>query len=352
VDSYENDKQYWVYYILDKEKYAEQKAQKKQQIILKASNFISASFVDEQNNAFSSSLKKRIQAFSVLTPYLNEEINFDETKTNGVKNIFDLSALIQKQIQTISLKDASKVNVIKPFQALYTPVKYALVIKNSVALQNFPFQISSEDDRVKFNKSDITNSQGNLQIKPLEVEPINQNISITLSPDINALMGSDSVSKASINILKQFIQTDFLKITLSVSNINVFIQSVQKNLGQVIQSNSIQEIIQKKFSGQEINLLDSPQNADYIIESVADTQEDISSNTLANAYQLRLAKLTINLKLINQLNNGIAYTFQVKDVYGYGNSLDNAGLNAYQNSKLQIYLSETLFSLKRKVVVY
>jgi hypothetical protein len=56
IDSYENDKQYWVYYQLDKQEYASQKAKKKQQIISKASNLINLSFVDEKNKEFSSSL--------------------------------------------------------------------------------------------------------------------------------------------------------------------------------------------------------------------------------------------------------------------------------------------------------
>src|SRR6185369_13234622 len=49
VDTYENDKQYWVYYELDKEEYAKQKALKKQQTVTKACNLIASSYIDEQN---------------------------------------------------------------------------------------------------------------------------------------------------------------------------------------------------------------------------------------------------------------------------------------------------------------
>ncbi|MCE3259990.1 MAG: hypothetical protein K0S12_1631, partial [Bacteroidetes bacterium] len=101
IDSYENDKQYWVYYQLDKQEYANLKAQKKQQTVTKASNLIASSFIDETNQDFSSCLKKRIQAFGVLTPYLSEEINFDSNLTKGIKNVFDLTNLIQQQLQSI-----------------------------------------------------------------------------------------------------------------------------------------------------------------------------------------------------------------------------------------------------------
>jgi hypothetical protein len=68
VDSYENEKQYWVYYQLDKQEYANKKAEKKKQIITKASNLIASSFYDEKNKDFSSSLKKRIQALGSWRP--------------------------------------------------------------------------------------------------------------------------------------------------------------------------------------------------------------------------------------------------------------------------------------------
>src|ERR1041385_6327103 len=95
VDTYENDKQVWMYYELDKAEYAKRKEIKKQNTITKASNLIALSFADEKNKNFSACLKKRIQAFGILNPYLNEEIVFDPSQTNGVKNVFELTNLIQ-----------------------------------------------------------------------------------------------------------------------------------------------------------------------------------------------------------------------------------------------------------------
>ena len=114
IDSYENEKQYWIYYELDKQEYANQKAQKKQQIISKASNLINLSFADEKNKDFSSSLKKRIQAFGVLTPYLSEEITFDAGQTNGIKTVLDLTAIIQQQLQSITLVQQKELPILKP----------------------------------------------------------------------------------------------------------------------------------------------------------------------------------------------------------------------------------------------
>lgn len=352
VDAYENDKQYWVYYQLDKQEYANLKAQKKQQIITKASNLIASGFYDEKNKDFSASLKKRIQAFGVLTPYLSEEINFDPAQTNGIKNVFDLTGLIQQQLQSISVVAQKTLPVLKPYQLSYAPITYTLELKTKTPLQNFPLLVSSDEDKINVNENTTTDGSGVLQIKINSVEPLNQNVAFALSPDIATLMGTDSVGRAGVTLLKQFIQTAALKVQATVSNITIYVNSVEKNFGKPTGLNAIEMFIKQRFNGQEIRLVDKPNEADYIIESVAETQEDISSDVLQVNYNIRLASLIINLQLKSKATGEVLYKTQVADVYGYANNAEKAGLNAYSNPKISAKLAESLFFLKRKILVY
>lgn len=352
VDSYENDKQYWVYYQLDKAEYARLKEQKKQQTITKASNLIAASFYDEKNKDFSSSLKKRIQAFGVLTPYLSEEINFDASQTNGIKNVFDLTNLIQSQLQSITVVSPKTIPVLKPYQITYTPLTYSLELNTRVPLQNFPLMVTSDDDKINIAERASTNEKGEVQLKVNSVEPVNQYVGFSLNPDINTLMGSDSVGRAGITLLKQFIQTNALKVQANVSNVTIHVSSVENNFGKPTGNSAIENFIKQKFSGQEVRLVERPEEADYIIESVAQTQEDISSSILHQNYNLKLAALTINLQLKNRASGEVLYKAQVNDIYGYANILEKAGLNAYANPKIPGKLAESLFFLKRKILVY
>ncbi len=352
VDSYENDKQYWVYYQLDKQEYANQKARKKQQIISKASNLIVASFVDEKNKDFSSSLKKRIQAFGVLTPYLSEEINFEPEQTQGLKNVFDLTNLIQQQLQSIQAVPQKTVQVLKPYQANYSSLIYNLELSTKTPLQNFPLIVSSDDEKISVNEKTTTNTNGELQVKVNSVEPLNQYVSFSLNPDINTLMGTDSVGRAGVILLKQFIQTSALKVQANVTNITIHVNSVEKNFGKNTGANTLGTFIQQKFNGAEVQLVDKPEEADYIVESVAETQEDISSEILNTNYNIKLAALVINLQLKSKASNTVIYKTQVNDIYGYANNLEKAGLNAYSSPKLNAKLAEAIFFLKRKILVY
>jgi hypothetical protein len=352
VDSYENDKQYWVYYQLDKQEYANKKAEKKQQIITKASNLITASFYDEKNKDFSSSLKKRIQAFGILAPYLSEEINFNAAQTNGVKNVFDLTNLIQQQLQSITVVARKTIPVIKPYQVSYAPITYSLELKTKTPLQDFPLLVLSDDDKISVVEKAETNNKGEVQIKINSVEPLNQNVAFSLNPDINSLMGTDSIGRAGVILLRQFIQTSSLKVEASVSNISIYVNSIEKNFGKPTGLNSIETFIKQRFTGQEIRMADKPEEADYIIESIAETQEDISSDILEKNYNIKLAALTINLQLRNRATNEVLYKTQVTDMYGYANSAAKAGLNAYSCPKISAKLAESLFFLKRKILVY
>jgi hypothetical protein len=352
VDSYENEKQYWVYYQLDKQEYANLKAQRKQQTISKASALVAASFADEKNKDFSSSLKKRIQAFGVLTPYLSEEIAFDAQQSGGIKNVFDLTNLIQQQLQSIIVGQQKTVPVLKPYQLRYDPITYKLELSNKNPLQNFPLTVSSDEEKISVGETAVTNSTGEIQIRVNSVEPLNQTVSFSLGPDISALMGSDSVGRAGVAILRQFIQTPSLKVQATVSNITIFINASEKNFGKSTGQNSVENFIKQRFRGQEIRIVDRPEDADYLIDALAETQEDISSDILHRNYNIYLASLVINVQLKNRLSNEVLYKSQVNDLYGYANTPEKAGLNAYSHPKLNGKLAESVFFLKRKIITY
>lgn len=350
VDTYENEKQYWLYYELDKQDYENLKAKKKQLTIAKAVNLINISFADEKDGNFTGSLKKRIQAFGILSPYLNEELAFETT--NNVKNIFELSNTIQKQLQSITLT-SNKINpVLKPYQPSYKPVLYKLVLNNKKPLVDFPFIVKSDNENVRINETASSNSLGDIEISIKQIKPLNQEIYFTLNPDIDKLMNGDSVSKSSIILLKQFIETAQLKAFANVSPISIYINCIEKNGSKLNDQKVIEPLVLSKFLGEEIKIVEVKERADFIIDIEAATFKDISSDILNSNYSIQLAQLKIKLSLRNAVTKELLFNTEASDIYGYGNSQETAGLNAFQSDKLKTKLNESLFFLKRKLIVY
>ena len=231
-------------------------------------------------------------------------------------------------------------------------MRIIFVIKAKNPLVDFPFKVKSDNESVRVKETASTNQVGDLEINLIKVKPLNQEIYFTLNPDIDKLMMNDSVSKSSITILKQFIETSQLKAFAKVSSITVFISCVEKNNLKVNEQKIIEPIIKSKFNGEEVKIVEQKELADFIIEVDANTQKDISSDILNSTYSVQLSFLKIKLSLRNTQTSELIYSNEISDIYGYGNSQETAGFNSYQSDKLKLKLSEALFFLKRKLIVY
>jgi hypothetical protein len=193
---------------------------------------------------------------------------------------------------------------------------------------------------------------GDLEITLNKVKPLNQEIYFTLNPDIDKLMQNDSVSKSSIILLKQFIETSQLKAFAKVSPITVFVNCNEKNNSKANEQKIIEPIVKSKFMGEEVKIVEQKELADFIIDVDANTQKDISSDILNSTYNVQLSFLKVKIALRNTQTSELVYSNELSDIYGYGNSQETAGFNSYQSDKLKIKLSEALFFLKRKLIVY
>jgi hypothetical protein len=226
-----------------------------------------------------------------------------------------------------------------------------LNILNAAPLNDFPFRLSNDEDYLKIEEQSTTNVNGQLQLKVNYVEPQFMMSNITINPDIERLTANDSVSKSSIAILKQFIQTPSLKVQINIEPVSLYIVSKESNYGKALQSNMIEQFVQQKFNSIEMKIVDDPKQADYLLDINANTAPDISSEVLQKSYHLNLAQLNITMSLKNKKGE-VIYKNVVADIYGYANNSEKAGLNAYSSTKLKSKLGEALFFAKRKMINY
>ena len=180
---------------------------------------------------------------------------------------------------------------------------------------------------------------------------MNQQVNLSLKPDIINLVGSDSLGQNGSAIIAQFIQTPSLKFQLDVSPIKIYLSSSEYNLGKIIETDIAESFFRNYFRSSEFSIVDNKSSADYILEIKTDTKEDISSEILNSTFNLRLASLSINIQL-SKSNSDLLHKVQGTGIFGYGNSLSAAGMNAYSAEKLNLSLQELAFQIKRKIVNY
>lgn len=350
VDVYENSQQYWVYYQLDKQEYIRQKEQKKKNTLSKAAELIKLSINDDNQKNYAAGLRKKIQAFSILVPYLNEEIDFSPYNIQGINNIYDLTKDIQFKLQSISIISPSEVPVIKPYQQKYNPVQVKAFIYKNV-LSDFPFSCYYDDDIIQVQDKVISNSDGILSITPVYAEANFQITTVEIEPNIELLVQNDSVNTMNIRFLKTFIQLPKFNIQINIQPINVYIQTKELNLNKSVNQSVLKDLLFNKIKTNEITIVNDSTKADYIIKVISNTNEDDNSNELKKQFNLYLARLNVDITLYNK-SKELLFSQIINDVYGYGSTLLLAGNNAYNNEKLINRLNELLFYLKRKIVWY
>jgi len=210
-----------------------------------------------------------------------------------------------------------------------------------------------ENDKIKLvNEKIATNIEGKAELSIKSVSLIENTVGITLTPDLNKLTENDSGSVFSVELLKKFIQIPELKSGLKIQPVQITVQTTEQNFSKMNESKIIQQLILKKMNLPEVVLTETAQTADYIIECISNTSKDISSDALNGKFGIQLAKLNLQLNLKNAKTNEVIYSGLADEIYGSGNSLDIAGINAYNSEQLKIKLYEALFFLKRKLIVY
>lgn len=350
VDSYEDQNTYWVYYQLDKDVYAKTKAQKKQRILDQAAQFLNLAMQDEKSAQMVAALTKRLQAFSLLVPYLNEEVHLNAAQAGGVSEPTDITALIQAQFQDLSIK--STLPVFKASQAQYAPVQLTLNTPKGKLWTQMPFKINPESEHVSVESPETVNAQNQIALKLTEIGNDVSMSQVVLEPDFKTLLKNDSAAQMSIRVLQRLIQIQPISVEFRVEPMRLCLKAESYNMGKLWNSDVLQNVLTSKIQGSECTWVNSESDADILIQLYAQTQEASESDWLFDNYNLQLANMILKAKVIRKSDNSEILNLQFNDIYGYSNTLERAGIQAYSSIAFKERMAELLFEIKHKIFQY
>ena len=350
VDSYEDQDQYWVYYQLDKEDYAKIKAQKKQRILDQSAQLLGQAKNEEKSGILTPSLTKRLQAFALIVPYLNEEIKLNTGLSGGCSGPSDITSLIQNQLQDLVIE--SKEPVLKPLQPTYLPVSLEVRSKKGASWAQLPFLVKPESEHVAVEVSEAVNSQNKINIKFTEIGNDVNTSQILLEPDLKTLLKNDSSAQMCLKVLQRFIPLQPLSVSFRVEPVRLFIKSETYNLGRSWNTSDLQNAVLNKLQGTECTWVNSESESDLVIQVTAQTQEANDNDWLLNQYNLQLVNLLLKVKVLRKSDASELLNLQYNDIYGYSNSLERAGANAFTSHGFNERLAEIIFEIKHKIFQY
>ncbi|MCD6328969.1 MAG: LPP20 family lipoprotein [Candidatus Cloacimonetes bacterium] len=327
VDTWEDKTQYWVYYTLSKEKYAQLRKAKIDKAVSLSLDFYSKAEQKKANSQITEALQLYLQAFNPIEPILSESL---ETMYNG-QNIYLLNTIhssLQQVLGTISLKPVQPEIDATIGRGLEDPILFkALYTQTPIA--NFPLHFSfikGEGELIEYDKTGM-NGLASCRISNILSADKMQVIKSELA--MNKLVTQEELNPIIQDIIKS-LSIPSANVLLNVSGPQVFIESTELNFGDPLDVNYIEPKLKEKLSEYGYSFVDMKSDADYVI--VIDAQ----SRKGSTIYNMCSAFVDVTISVMDMSTFVEIYKNTFSNLKGINTEMDKAGLAAFDNASKQI----------------
>lgn len=322
VDSYENKKEYWVFYRLNKQKYAALQAQKKEQAIQLATSYYSEAEQAQQHSDIRNAVIYYSKSLDALKAYFNETIiaNIDGKEVNIISEAYNRIYNILSNIEIIA--ENATINC-KTGYRIDPKLLTCEIAYQGKSIKNFPIIASYSENALQQKLNSDAN--GFVQISPL-VKSNKNTETIDFSIDKTTLL-LQSATDFTIRKLLQKIPTRATTVYLQIAKPAIVIKSDEKNIGiatkDMVLKTKLEQLLQSK--GYEI----VSTNGDFEITITSDTKAASQSNGIFTA------SLKSRFTIKNLHNSKIV---DVLDLTATGTQLSykKAGEKAYETASQQL----------------
>ncbi|MEM7549415.1 MAG: LPP20 family lipoprotein [Bacteroidota bacterium] len=306
VESWSDDRYYWVQYRLNKSSFEQLRAEKKQKALDIASEFFIKGLEAERSRELIQSLHFFAQSIEALTDYINERNEVTIKGTSQLLAVESYSRILQiisdirlssdSSSYTFTAGESSKKVTFKAMMDI-TPVKNLVVI------------LASENQ-----KALNTDEKGNIDLQ-IHRKPPSQKLVAT--PNFDFL----NAYPLTWALIHNF-QPNQLTIRFNIPPITIQVISDEKNLNQEMNQQILGDFLKKLLTEQGYRVVD--RSGEYLFEIYATTRKGSELSGLYTSY------LDLNLKIKNQ-NEEVLFSDFFSNIKGIHTSYALAGLKAYQN---------------------
>lgn len=327
VDKWENDREYWVYYRLSKEKYAAIKNAKLNKAKSLSIDMLSRARQAEQNGQLDKALLFYLQALPPIEKYLGEPL---EAEIEG-QRVF-LFNEIYSSLQRLSSE--IKFEAINPDLKgkLGQPIGEPLIVKatrQNLPIQNLPVFFDFVRGAGDLIKEAFTDAQGMAQTRILRINSTDNLQIVTATLALEKSIGQDNNSPILKGIINTLVRPS-ARFMIKVSGLTAYIDSKEFNLGQPVEIKQLEPALKNILSSNGFTFSDSPANVDFIINIKASARKG------AEVYGLFSSFVNLTFSVIDARNGQEIYKDVLEDVKGIDLNYEKAGFKALSNAAKEI----------------
>ncbi len=323
VDTWEDDRNYWVYYRMNRAQYAKRIRAKKDAAQSMAIDFLSKAEASYRSGDFTNSADYYLRGLQALEEFWNEEnevtyenqtILLDNALFAGLKNL--LSEV------RISSEDRIELN----FQNRFSTTASIQVAdsKDNRPLVGVPLTYSyfGQYGRVKGKLSTNADGRASLPISNVDREKSNNTLSVGI--DTESIFDPFQ-SDAFMRKLTESLRGKSIDAPIYYKPPSIYIDSTEKNLGKPLDGKPLTSAIMTSLTRRDVRFSNTRSGADLTLKLSAETEKSGESQGFSTAM------LELNITLFDNLSGEKRYQVSKNNVKGVDLNFEDAGMKAYQN---------------------
>ena len=339
VGSYENEKEYWIYYNLNKAEYNALKRQREERAIALSKQLYQNAMEFKSKQQYAESIKFNVKAIAALKDFMAEPI---QTEIDG-EQVFLHVELFSKLQQSVSEMEISALHSsvkTKRGQSLSSELlAFSCVSSNGKPIAGIPVFLYYSGERIPNNQV-YSNADGLVNYTIPKVTSKNSKEYFQANLNMVSLV-SEATDDPFIRKLLAKVSGPEERIEINVIKPKVFLKSEELNLGRKMPTSPIASAFKASFIEEGFSISDTESTADFVLivsakTRVVDNNDRYSTSNLDATIELRSAE------------SELIYQKSIQSFQGLQLTPEKAGEDAYK--KLAKEIEKRYFrEMRRKV---
>jgi LPP20 lipoprotein len=342
VDSWQDDRNFWVYYRLSKQRYKEIKEEQKRNAVSISLDFFSKAKQAERNGELVLALGFYYQGFRAIQKYLGEPIRID-FEGKEVLLTSEVIASMQLLLDRIEFSVTPAEITLNRRVSLSDNTIFAKAIDKLTkrVVADLPLRAEFEKGYGNVFPTYKTDVQG--QAKILLTKIGSRELEQTVSVKVNPLSFAGQLATKIDSLVVQKMVVPRATLLLKVQRPLVFVTSVEKSLGTTKPSQQLTNRIKNYLTNAGFEFTDDKKKAELAVSIDANSEKGAVSGSIYITY------VTAVIKVATARDNKEIYATTLDRIKGFSLDYERSSQEAY-NKSLEILDKEKLPELLNSIL--
>jgi hypothetical protein len=323
VDSWQDDRNYWVYYRLSKQRYKEIKDELKRNAVSKALDFFTKAKQAERAGDLVQGLNFYFQGFVAIEKYLAEPIQLD-FEGNTILLTNEIITNIQLLLDKIQIKVNPAELLVNRRIAESEINAVAKAFSKEKLVSGLPLSARFEKGAGVVYPTYSTNLKGEAKILVTKISAKDVEQTVKVSINLLSFLGSDSSAVASL-LVKQ-LNVPSANLILKVVRPLIYISSLEKTFGVEKSNQQLTNRIKNFMTNAGFEITPEKQKAQFLMDITADAEKGAVSGSIYITY------VTAIIKVVLARDNKEIYSTTLDRIKGFSLDYDRSSQEAYNKS--------------------